>query len=290
MSDINKQHEKMMADLHRLLSTQEFKSKEEVDAFMQQLIGKPLPSFPEESLNDEEKAQDLIFEAHDADPITARDLIIRALDLDPECIEAYELLGLMEGEPAIALAFFEKGVLIGREKFNEAEDPELTGKFWLIHETRPFMRCMRNSAECYFLTGRMWESVAILEEMIRLNPNDNQGVRDHLLLQLLVLHELDKFRKYEMMYKEDYSAFALFTRALFQFITDGAGLKANNKLKTAIQQNKHVVPLLLRKTMVNDHPDEYIAGEKSEAKYYAYHAKPLWEVMPGALDWLKGMK
>lgn len=280
----------MLADLHRLLSTQKFKSKEEVDAFMQQFIGEPLPSFPKEALSDEEQAQDLIFEARDTNPIHARELIVQALDLDPDCIEAYEQLGLMEGEPAIALAFFEKGVMIGKEIFNEQDDPGLTGNFWMIHETRPFMRCLKYSADCYFLTGRVWESVAILEEMIGLNPIDNQGVRDHLLMQLLVLGEHEKFRKYEKMYKNDYSAFALFTRALFLFITEGVGIKANNKLKQAKEQNRHVIKLLLRKSDVHEHADGYTMGEKSEAEYYAFHAKPLWQVVPGALEWLKGMK
>ncbi len=58
------------------------------------------------------------------------------------------------------------------------------------------MRCMHSYAECLNDLGRVSDSISVFEEMIRLNPNDNQGVRDQLLLHLIRLNEFNKFRKY----------------------------------------------------------------------------------------------
>jgi hypothetical protein len=59
----NKKQDKVFQDLHRILESQEFKSEDDVRKFMEGMMGKPIPSFPKESLTIKEQAQDLIFEA-----------------------------------------------------------------------------------------------------------------------------------------------------------------------------------------------------------------------------------
>jgi hypothetical protein len=63
-----KEHEKMMRDLQRILGTQEFKSKEELEKFMNNLMKHPIPSFPKEALTFQEQAQDLVFEVCELTP------------------------------------------------------------------------------------------------------------------------------------------------------------------------------------------------------------------------------
>lgn len=131
------------------------------------------------------------------------------MKLDPDYIEAYEFLGSMERTAELAGIFYEKGISIGRRIFGGKYLEEHKGMFWDFHETRPFMRCLQHYSDCLYTMGKIKECVAILEDMIKLNPNDNQGVRDQLLLYLIQLDESKKFLKYSKMFKEDSMAFPL---------------------------------------------------------------------------------
>ena len=44
------------------------------------------------------------------------------------------------------------------------------------------MRCLQAYSDCLIDMGKVKEAIEVLEELIYLNPNDNQGARDHLLL------------------------------------------------------------------------------------------------------------
>jgi len=285
---MDKKHEKLMTDLGRLLNTQDFKSVEEVNEFMKQFMDEPIPSFPPEALTNVERAQDMVFEAYESEsPAKAMDLIIEALLLDPDCIEAYEYMGNKSPFAPFATAYFEKGIAIGRVKFGGKYMKENKGRFWGMHETRPFMRCLNNHADCLYVIGKVNESIAIQEEMIKLNPDDNQGVRDLLMLRLIETNERAKFMKYDKMFKEDFMAFPLFNRALFWFMVEGENESTNKLLKEAITANKIVAAKLLLKRRLKIVPDTISPGQKSEAEYYAFFAKPVWENIEGALDWLK---
>jgi tetratricopeptide (TPR) repeat protein len=284
---MNKQHEKLIADLQRLLETKDLKSEEDLRKFMNTMVGEKIPSFPKETLNNKEQAQDLVFEAYELTPAKAKLKIEKALQLDPECIEAYEYLGSIERSIGIAIIFFEKGISIGRRIFGGNYLKENKGMFWGFHETRPFMRCLQQYSDCLYTMGEIKESVAILEEMIVLNPNDNQGVRDQLLLGLIRLDENKKFMKYAKMYEDDSMAFALFNRALFAFKTEGATENANKQLSKALKQNKHVAKRLLSNKIITELSDSYGFGDENEADYYASYAQEVWEETNGAREWLK---
>lgn len=284
---MNKQHDKLMTDLQRLLKTQEFKSEADIRKFMDGIVGQKIPSFPKEPLNLKEQAQNLVFAAFELPPSKAKKNIEKALQLDSKCIEAYEWLGSMEDTAEIAIVFYEKGITIGRQIFGGKYLEKHLGAFWGIHETRPFMRCLQQYSDCLYAMGKVNECVAVLEEMIELNPNDNQGVRDQLLLYLIQLDERKKFDKYAEMFKEDNMAFSLFNRALFAFKTEGETESANKQLQKALNQNKYVAAKLLSKNQIIEFADHYGIGDENEADYYTHFAQQIWQQSKGATDWLK---
>lgn len=276
-----------MTDLQRLLETQDFKSEDDIRKFMNSIVGQKIPSFPKEALNLKEQAQDLVFDAYEQTPTKAKLTIERALQLDPDCIEAYEFLGSMERTAEIASLFYEKGIAIGRRVFGGKYLEEHKGMFWGFHETRPFMRCLQHYSDCLYTMGKVRECVSILEEMIELNPNDNQGVRDQLLLYLIQLGENKKFLKYSKMYEEDSMAFPLFNRALFAFKTEGETENSNKQLLKALKQNKFVAKRLLSNKPIKELADHYGFGDENEADYYASFAQHIWTETKGAREWLK---
>lgn len=283
---MNKDHDKLITDLHRFLNSQDFKSEKDLGKLMESL-GQQIPSLPEEVLTSQEQAQNLVYEAFDLPTARARQNIKKALKLDNNCIEAYEFLGSIEDVEEIAILFFEKGIKIGRENFKGKFLERNKGRFWYIHETRPFMRCLYHYSDCLFAIGKTKEAVTILEEIIDLNENDNQGVRDQLLIYLILLEENEKFKKYAEMFKDDDSAFSLFNRALFSFKIEGETENTNKQLQKAIKQNKFIVTKLLSKKSIINSSDYYSWGSEDEANYYAEFAKSIWNNTNKATLWLK---
>lgn len=283
-----RKQDKVFEDLHRILDSQEFKSEADVRKFMEGLMGKPIPSFPKESLTIKEQAQDLIFEAAELPVEEGYVLALKALQMDPDCIEAFEYLGSLEPIPQTAIIYYKYGIDTGKQIYAKTHFREGVGNFWMIHETRPFMRCMQAYAECLANIGRFYEAVSVYEEMIRLNPNDNQGVRDQLLLYLIKTNEFSKFRKYDKMYKDEPGAFASFNKALFAFKTQGSSGTSNELIQKAAESNKYVIPALIKKSSPDEFAEYYGTGDKNEAIYYCFFAHKIWHETTGAIDWIKG--
>jgi tetratricopeptide (TPR) repeat protein len=280
-------NDKAFSDLYRLIDSQNFKTQAEFEKYVNSLVGKPIPSLPKEKLSKKQLAQDLVSEAEELPPGKAKQKARQALKIDPNCIEAFELLGNLEHDVQAALPFYLKGINIGKRVFGGKYLEENKGHFWGIYETRPFMRCFGHYADCLYTLGKKQECVDILEEMIALNPNDNQGVRDQLLLYLIELDRPDKFKKYARQFKDDDCAFSLFNRALFSFKTDGENTKSNRLLVKALKQNKFVAARLLSACPSDGLTEMYGYGDDNEARYYAFFAHSIWRKIPSALNWLK---
>ena len=81
--------EKLMANFHKTLAEKDFKSKEELRAFLDSMVGKPIPEdLPLKNAKD--YAQDIIYDAGDGLPHEERaKLAHEALAVDPDCVDAW---------------------------------------------------------------------------------------------------------------------------------------------------------------------------------------------------------
>ncbi len=131
------------------------------------------------------------------------------------------------------------------------------------------------------------EAEKTLQEMLRLNPSDNQGVRYELLDQLLESGRDKEAKELVKAYNNDGSAAWAFGRALLQFRTSGDNEKSRQLLKSAVECNPHVAAYLTgAKAMPRKLPAYYGMGDDSEAAVYALTGKAPWAATTGALDWL----
>ncbi|REG85327.1 tetratricopeptide repeat protein [Algoriphagus antarcticus] len=224
------------------------------------------------------------------DPDDAMDNIIEALELDPDCIEAFEFLGNLGDSMPISLAFYEKGVALGDKQFGGKFLEENKGHFWGMHETRSYMRCLQMTAEILGLMGKSEENIATYEKMIELNPSDNQGVRDQLGISLLMVGDLKKFKHYDQLFDFEDGTSSNFNRALAQYKNEGASPETKKLMQIAINSNGYVVAKLNSKKDVVSAPSSYVLGSKDEATGYAFFAQDLWRNTKGALVWAKGFK
>jgi len=284
---MSKNREKIMHDLQRLLASQNFQSKEEAEKFMDKLKGQ---SIGEGSATPEGRAQHLVYEAREIrSALDADKKIFSALKLDPECVEAFEYMAEFAVSPLQSLIFYRNGMNAGRRKLGEKFFEENKGRFWALHETRPFMRCLFGYAMTLYELDEKQAALNLFKELLTLNPNDNQGARDYAMLYSLDLLQPDVFDEIQSRYAGDRSTFRLFNKTLHIFKKEGDTAAAREMLQQARLQNGHVMAFLMSDKTLPPGGSEYVKGEKSEAVYYATVARGVWHHTPGAQAWLNNV-
>ena len=231
------------------------------------------------------EAQDLMFDAFEADGPRRAALALQALAISPNCADAYLLLA-EETTSTLeeACALLEQGVAAGERALGPEPFEEDVGDFWGSFETRPYMRARAALAGALWALDRREEAVEHHRELLRLNPNDNQGLRDRQAEWLLWLERYDELDALLTAYEEDTAATLVYTKALAAFRREGDSSESARFLAEAQAANPHVTAYLTgRKPMPKRVPDAYVLGERSEAVSYAQTARALWAVVPGAL-------
>jgi tetratricopeptide (TPR) repeat protein len=115
-----------------------------------------------------------------------------ALRLDPGHADAWVHLGNIrfdEGRVAEALAHYERGEAAAIER-TIGDPAHYTSVFWGDVVSRPYMRALHGKGLCLWRLKRADEARWIFQQMLRLNPNDNQGVR-------FLLHDLKQGLSWE---------------------------------------------------------------------------------------------
>jgi len=234
-------------------------------------------------------AQEVIYDAWEAPTKKRRIALARkALEISPDCADAYLILAETEAasiEDVINL--YRQGLEAGERAIGKKAFKNDVGHFWGLLETRPYMRARAGLAECLRAEGKPEEAVEHYWDMLRLNPNDNQGIRDLLMPCLIELGRDKDAEKLFKQYKEDGMAVWIYSRALLDFRKHGDSAISDRSLKKALEENRHVPDYLLgRKKMPRYIPDYYGFGDENEAVLYAYGNRGAWKVTPGAMEWL----
>jgi tetratricopeptide (TPR) repeat protein len=236
-----------------------------------------------------DQAQELMYQAFEAqDPERRVELARQALELSPDCADGYVLLAEHAPSREAALELLEDGVEAGERALGPEPFQEDVGHFWGILETRPYMRARQGLAEVLWASGRRDEAVQHLQDMLRLNPNDNQGVRHILAGWLLALDRDDDLARLLDEYDEE-SAIWAYSKALLAFRRTGDTPEARRLLKEAKKNNQHIPAFLLGERILPRHlPDYYSPGDPNEAILYVVHGSEGWTATRGALAWLRG--
>ena len=133
-------------------------------------------------------AQALMYRAFaERDPKHRVQLAHEALAIDADCADAYVLIAEHSPQRKRQLDLYTKAVAAAERTLGPEVFPRYVGRFWGIVDTRPYMRARLGLAIALWDAARRDEAIGHLQEMLRLNPNDNQGVRYTLAGFLLSL-------------------------------------------------------------------------------------------------------
>jgi tetratricopeptide (TPR) repeat protein len=290
-NDPQKLFPRMERDFEKIVKSakdQHFKNIDQAKEYIDKLMdpSKPLPDL--EPLTALEKAQELAWDAMEAPTRKAAISLAReALKISPDCADAYVILAEEYAKTAQeAIYYYKAGVAAGERAIGPEEFKKLKGAFWGVLETRPYMRARVGLAVSLWETGESAEAIDHLQEMIKLNPDDNQGIRYLLAAWLFESGDMAALKKLLAKYNDGTAAW-IFTKALLVFKEKGETAEAQKAIEKAVSYNPHVVAYLTgRKKLPGQLPDYVGYGDKNEAVSYVSDFGMGWLKTPGALKWL----
>jgi tetratricopeptide (TPR) repeat protein len=211
-----------------------------------------------------------------------------ALAVCPDCADAYVLLAEHAHHRKQALCLYEQGVAAGERALGPEPFRIGVGRFWGLLDTRPYMRARLGLAHSLWTAGRREEAVQHLQDMLRLNPTDNQGVRYTLAGFLVFLDRDGDLDQLLQQYPAEASATWAYTKALLAFRQHGDTPEARRLLQAAKMTNRHVPAYLLgEKFPPSRRPGSYSPGDENEASNYLGSFLVGWKSTPGAVAWLR---
>jgi tetratricopeptide (TPR) repeat protein len=281
--------ERTLADVGAALAGRDFASLEEANAFLKEINsrGGPPRRTPSTPL---EKAQDLMYDAWESsEPRERIALAKKALKISPDCADAYVVLAEETADsPREAAALYAQGVAAGESALGEEAFRKDVGNFWGILETRPYMRARLGLAEALWEMGDHQKAIGHAWEMLRLNPGDNQGVRDLLVVWLLAAGDNADVQRLLDHYPGDSTALWAYSRLLHSFRVEGDSKRTEKLLAEARRVNRYVPAYLLGdKPLPKELPETVGFGDEREAAYCAAQMMTNWLDTAGAVQWLR---
>lgn len=229
-----------------------------------------------------DRAQDVIYDAWDADGRSDGTMAQRALTISPLCTDAHTLLAEQPTtSDADAITLYRLGTRAG-QLAPGTEFETLHGEFWGWLQTRPYMRTRAGLADALYRTGAHDQALDHWRAMLDLNPNDNQGVRYSLVLALLRHGGKEEVRDILDRYDDDAGIIVTYTRALLAFRDRQPD--ASELLVEAVRSNRHVPAMLARTKRGKSSNNRLLTmGGVDEATWYVREAGDAWRATDGAV-------
>jgi tetratricopeptide (TPR) repeat protein len=204
--------------------------------------------------------------------------------MHPDCAEAHVILAEQAGTLEDEAEYYAQAVTAGERMLGPEVFQRDRGHFWGIVETRPYMRARQGLAQALEELGRLEEAVGHYQELLRLNPNDNQGIRYLLMPKLLELsRDVDAARLLKE-YDEETANWA-YARALLAYRLSGKSPAARKELRAALRANQHVPRYLLEDEPL-PYVESYALGSPEEAACCVAELGPVFRATRGAVEWL----
>ncbi len=280
--------ERLMLSMSRHMAAQKCESPEEAgNEVRKRFLGKRVMHAP--GSTPLEQAQDIIYQAYEAGGRRRIQMARRALEICPDCADAHVTLAECAFDREEAFRRWNLGVEAGRKNLGRRifSDPNVT--FWARLETRPFMRALLGRGRALMKRRQFEEARRDVEELLELNPGDNQGVR-YLYVELLLLSGADRdLLEFIREHGEDLSPIGSYARALALYRLDPASPDAAAALDEGISSHVRIARFLLG---LAEPPPPGRNGtlrcnSAEEDGWAAGVLKDPWEGTEGATEWLR---
>jgi tetratricopeptide (TPR) repeat protein len=215
------------------------------------------------------------------------------LESCPDFLDAYHHRALILSSDSetseIAFHLWYEAVELGKSCFPKKFDIEKDLLEWGWLENRPFLRNYEGLALAYSERGDVEKGLEIFNQLLSLNPNDNQGIRALAIDANFTLHRPQSVLEISKKYPHDMLSDTLYGKvlALLQ-------LGKNDKATTALQSAYERLPLVAEELIRSRHrrpksvANGYITvGGKDQAYEYWKSTQDFWKTTPGAIEFVK---
>lgn len=283
--------EQMMKQIGKIAETKNMS----VDDLNKMLVGKSMDDIADEyeeiaDRKPSDIAQDMIYDAMDMDSGRGRlSMAEAALKVYSNLSDAWIILAEEKAKsPEEGLEYLRKAVEVGEKHLGKKYFKENEGHFWMEIDSRPYMRAKAFLGQALWDLDHKDEAIAHFKDCLRLNPNDNQGIRYLLMPCLLAVNDLDGCELILKQFKDEGTAQFNYNKTLYYFKKYGSeSKKAITQLNKSVDRNKFIPSYIIGKIkMPSQIPGSYSMGSEEEAIIYADEAFQVWIQTPGAIDWL----
>jgi tetratricopeptide (TPR) repeat protein len=280
--------ERLTAEVQRFTQGSLFESLEDANEALRQRFSGPIDDLPSTATTPLEKAQDLMYGAFDARGRRRIQMARKALELSTDCADAYVVLAEKSHAPEAARVLYEQALAAGERALGPDVFAQETGRFWGLVHTRPYMRARLGLAQTLEDLDRRDEAIEHYRELLRLNPDDNQGVRYALLSALLRAGRDAETVALLEQFGDEPTPFWHYGRALVVFRREGDSRAARECLRTALRTNRHVPQYITDDDeWPGPEPTTYAPGSREEAVICDTDLGDAWRATPDAIRWLR---
>ena len=160
---------------------------------------------------------------------------------------------------------------------------------WLELENRPFLRAYHFCGLKYYWLGETAKAVCIFNNLLDINPNDNQGARAMAINCYLALKRPFDVLRIAETYPGDMIAETFYGKVLALFQLDRL-----QEAKEALEEAARFLPLVAAEIAKKQHrkpknlQSKYIThGGKDEAYHYWIATAQYWKQTPGAIEFVR---
>ncbi|OHD64482.1 MAG: hypothetical protein A2176_05970 [Spirochaetes bacterium RBG_13_51_14] len=213
---------------------------------------KEMTQFMHEDISQEQELVNDGWEALGAnDTQEAKSLFQMAIKLAPNSADAYNGLADIAwraGNMKSAEEYYRQAYEKAKQNL-KTENPKAF-YWWGELDTRPYMRARQGLGFVFLETGRFDQAILEFKELLKRNPNDNQGIR-YLVAPIYLLKgetkaALGEYEWYERHYRNDVpDPYYLVNWGLTLFL-DRQYEKSAKKFRLTIFENPYLIPVILK--------------------------------------------
>ena len=224
-----------------------------------------------------------------SDLIRAEEMYHELIDGYPEFIDVHHHLALllsMTKREEEAFQIWQKIVAIGIDCFPREFEMGQDLLSWLVLENRPFLRAYHSLGLEYLERGETVKALEAFNNILAMNPGDNQGVRALVIECNFHLNRPGDVMAICNQYPDDGMEQVVYGRALASY-----QLGHKDEAKVALQEAIEFLPLVAEELVKARHrkpkglrPGYITHGGADQAYYYWIEQGEHWKATPGALE------
>lgn len=217
--------------------------------------------------------------------------LCRMIKLMPELFDVVNDLAHLyckRNEPGIAKMLYEQAMANAKRYIPKTFIPDRDRVIWAYMANRPFLRMLAGYGIFVEQYEGVGKAIPLYEEILSLNPNDNQGIRAILATVYLKTNQPQKVIILASHYESDIMP-DLMMGKLLAYLKLGKNKSAETFLKQVKDHQSHVIKEMLKSSHpkpVNLIKDRVRLGGEDEAYYYWQSQGHLWQTTDGALMFL----